>query len=71
MKMPCEFHFGLLRNVIQISTLRTRLVQGGRNDVALHYISMIIPMWGPYDIGELWGIVTHEEWVVVLESWGE
>ena len=70
MKMPCGFHFGLLKNVTQISTLKTRLVQEGRNDVVLHYTRMIIPMWGPYDIGELWG-VTHEEWVVVLDSWGK
>ena len=40
------------------------------SDVALRYTSMINPMWGPYGIGELWGI-THEEWVVVLESWEE
>ena len=48
MKIPCGLHFRLLKNVTQISTVRTRLIQGGRNDMALHYTSMIIPMWGSY-----------------------
>lgn len=47
LNMPRWFHSGLLRNVTHISNLRTRLVQGERNNVAFHYTGIIIPMWGP------------------------